>query len=343
MRELAERLRPPVSVQAISKYETGRMMPSAPVLCGLSRLLEVRREFLLGGPVASLKLAGAVQRSPASKQEVAELEFQVLAGIEERLAIASVPPQDPFDHLSGPEVRCPVEIDALARRLRDRWSIGTGPLPSVRDLLELQGMPVIEGDVPERLSGLLYRALLKDSCSGVRAVVLSRCSCLERKRLVLASVLGRCEMGESFAIAPAAPGVWRRFGGVFLVPADRLRREAGQRRKRVSQRELLDLKSYFGIPAVALVARFRETGILPRRECERILRGDGRSWQKAEPEPTHSGAEDRLARSRFARLVWRALSEERISMDRAARILGLPLRDVQREMRRGVPWNSRVE
>ena len=341
MRELAERLRPRVSLQAISKYETGRMMPSAQVLCGLARQLDVRTEFLLGGPVASLRLADAVQRSPASKQEAAEIEYQVLAGIEERLAIASVPPQDPFDCLSGTVVRCQEEVDALARRLRDSWSVGTGPLPSVRDLLELQGMPVVEGDVPERLSGLLYRAQLTDSCSHVRAVVLSRCSCLERKRLVLASVLGRCVMGESSA--PAGPGLAQRFGGVFLVPADSLRREAGQRRKRLLRRELLDLKSYFGIPAVALVARLRETGILPRRECERILRGYGRSWRKAEPEPTLSGAEDMFARSRLARLVWRALSEERISMDRAAQILGLPLRDVQREMRSGVPWNSLVE
>ncbi len=35
MRELAERLSPPVTAQAISKYEAGRMMPSSAVLIGI--------------------------------------------------------------------------------------------------------------------------------------------------------------------------------------------------------------------------------------------------------------------------------------------------------------------
>ena len=343
MRELAERLRPPVSLQAISKYETGRMMPSAPVLCGLAGLLDVRTEFLLGGPVASLKPEDAVPRPPASMREVAEFEFLMLAGIEERLSLAPLPSQDPFGHLQGPVVRGPAEIEALARRLRDRWSVGSGPLPSVRDLLELQGIPVVEGDVPERFSGLLYRVSLMESGSDARAIFLSGRSCLERKRLVLASALGRCMICEASARGIAGSGAWQRFGGAFLVPADSLRREAGRRRKRVALREILDLKSYFGIPAVALVKRLRETGILPRRECERILRGNGRSWRRAEPEPTLSGAEDMLARARLARLVWRALSEERISLDRAAQILDRPVRDLQQGLRPGVSRNPAVD
>ena len=343
MREIAERLRPPVSLQAISKYETGKMMPSASVLCGLARLLDVRMEFLLGGRVSSLKLEDAVRRPPASKQEAAALEFQMLAGIEERLSVASVLSQDPFGHLPEMEVRGLAEIDDLARRLRERWSVGIGPLLSVRDLLELQGIPVIEGDAPERFSGLLYRAWMRDSGFDAWAMFLSSRSCLERKRLILASALGRCLIREASAAETARFGVWRRFGGAFLVPADSLRREAGRRRKRVAQRELLELKSHFGIPAAALIMRLRETGILPRRECECILRGHGRSWRKAEPEPTLLGAEDMLPRMRFSRLVWRALSEERISLDRAAQLLGLPLQDVQRELQAGVSRNSPID
>ena len=54
MRELATRMSPSVSVQAISKYEAGKMMPSSRVLVGLGQALDVSLDFLMGGQVQAL-------------------------------------------------------------------------------------------------------------------------------------------------------------------------------------------------------------------------------------------------------------------------------------------------
>ena len=51
LRELAERMEPPVSAQALSKYENDAMMPSSRVLLGLSRALSVPMDFLMGAQV----------------------------------------------------------------------------------------------------------------------------------------------------------------------------------------------------------------------------------------------------------------------------------------------------
>ena len=54
MRNLAGRLSSPVSAQAISKYEGGRMMPSSAVLVDLADPLDVSLDFLMGGQVETL-------------------------------------------------------------------------------------------------------------------------------------------------------------------------------------------------------------------------------------------------------------------------------------------------
>ena len=51
MRELARRMSPPVSAQAISKYESGQMMPRWSVLFSLAQALDVSVDFLMGGQV----------------------------------------------------------------------------------------------------------------------------------------------------------------------------------------------------------------------------------------------------------------------------------------------------
>ena len=329
MRELAARLDPPISIQAIGKYETGRMMPSAPVLQGLCRILDVPGEFLLGGRIDDLEAEESDRTPRASKQEIGTLEFLMLEGIENRLAVEPKRVSNPFGELEAVAVSRNSEIEDLAQRLRARWKVGSGPVPDMRNLLESYGIRVIEGDLPERFSGSPYRALVRKTGLAARAVFLSSRLCEERKRLALASELGRRVILWPIEHRVPPSRAWQRFGGAFLVPGDSLCREAGVRRKRVARREALDLKAHYGVPAVTLLMRLRETGILPRRECNRLLRGPARAWRDAEPSPM--GLRIASAESGFERLVWRALSEERITTVRAAAILRQPVLDVLRE------------
>ena len=54
MKALADKVTPKITAQAISKYETGRMMPSSAVLVGLAEALQVSLDFLMSAQVEAL-------------------------------------------------------------------------------------------------------------------------------------------------------------------------------------------------------------------------------------------------------------------------------------------------
>ena len=90
MRELARRMSPPVSAQAISKYESGQMMPSSAVLVGLGRALEVSLDFLMGGQVEALEAVEFRKDSRTSAKDRARAEVLVTERIENYLAIEAI-------------------------------------------------------------------------------------------------------------------------------------------------------------------------------------------------------------------------------------------------------------
>ena len=55
MQRLADQLTPPLSAQAISKYEKGQMMPSSSVMTQLSKILDTPIDFFMPGQVAELQ------------------------------------------------------------------------------------------------------------------------------------------------------------------------------------------------------------------------------------------------------------------------------------------------
>ena len=126
-----------------------------------------------------------------------------------------------------------------------------------------------------------------------------------------------------------------RFAGAFLIPREHLEGETGRHRRGMTRIEMMRLKHIYGVSAAAMLVRLGQVGILPKSVVEYAFRTYARSWRREEPEPIGPGegfaAFERP--QRFERLVWRALGEELISPVRAARMLGRPLSDVERDIR----------
>jgi hypothetical protein len=60
-----------------------------------------------------------------------------------------------------------------------------------------------------------------------------------------------------------------QFAGAFLVPAEELRRLAGEHRRDVSLGELVELKRHFRVSLQCLVVRLGQTGILSEADSRR--------------------------------------------------------------------------
>lgn len=337
MRSLAERVTPPVTAQAISKYEGGKMMPSSAVLVGLGKALEVSLDFLMSSQVEVLDGLEFRKHSGTSARDRAKAEAIVIDNLERYLTIEDIlgiqPNVDWFQGLRCESVGSEDEIDAKADQLRNHWHLGMGPIPSMCALLEEKGIKVVEDDLPECISGLACH-VLRGGKPVADAVVVANRTNVERKRFNLAHELAHRIILSTGNTAIKLESAMNRFAGAFLVPRESLLKEAGSSRNRVTYYEIIRLKHTYGVSAAAMLMRLGQVGILPPASVRYAFTTFARSWRRREPEPIgdDSGFATFEKPRRFELLVWRAVGEQLISPVRAAELLNQSLDTVEQRI-----------
>jgi len=337
MRALADRVTPKVTAQAISKYESGKMLPSSAVLVGLGKALDVSLDFLMSSQVESLDGLEFRKHSRSTVRDRARAEAILIDNLERHLAIERIldlpVSVDRVRQLRQDGTDSEAAIDSKADAVRAAWNLGMDPIPSLCELLEDKGIKVVEEDLPERVHGLACRVLRSGRPIAEAVMVSSRIS-VERKRLTLAHELAHRIVGSTDSPAIKQEVAMNRFAGAFLVPSEHLLEAVGRRRSRVTYHEIIRLKRAYGVSASAMLMRLGQVGILPSASVRHAFVTYARSWRKSEPEPIPEGhgfaAFERPRR--FKRLVWRALAEQLISPVRAAALLGEPLDAIEQEI-----------
>ena len=338
MRELAERVNPRVTTQAISKYEAGKMMPSSAVLVGLGKALGASLDFLMGGQVEQLEGIEFRKHSGTTARDRARAEAIVIERLERYLAVEDIlgiePRDDPFAKLRCDRIENEDVIDAKANEVRTAWNLGSDPIPSMCALLEDKGLKVVEDDLPERITGLACH-VRRTGRPATEAIVVSCRTNVERKRFTLGHELAHRIIESTDNPAINLEPAMNRFAGAFLVPREHLIEEAGGYRHRITYDEIIRLKWTYGVSAAALLMRLGQVGILRPSTVRRAFTTFARSWRKTEPEPIpdSQGFATFEKPSRFERLVWRAVGEELISPTRAAEFLRQPLAAIEERIR----------
>jgi Zn-dependent peptidase ImmA (M78 family) len=338
LRDLAARLDPPVSAQAISKYEGNEMMPSSRVLVALGKALGVSLDFLMSSQVVALAGVDFRKHSGTSARDQAQVEAVVIGKLESYLAIEEVLDldlaADPFAGLVGP-VHSMEDAEERAVRLRAHWNLGQDAIPSMTGLLEEKGFKVIEVNLPERVSGMtceVHRAGDKPSTS---VIVVSQHMNVERKRFTLAHELGHRVVSDVVGDGLKKERVIDRFAGAFLVPQAHLQSEIGRARHNVAYEEIRRLKHLYGVSASSMLMRLGQAGLLPEMVVANAFRTFAQAWRKREPDPIapEKGLGVFEEPERFESLVYRALAEDMISAVRAAELLGVGLAEIERGLR----------
>lgn len=337
MRSLARRMTPRVTAQAISKYEAGKMLPSSSILVALGKALDVSLDFLMSGQVETLDSLEFRKHSRASASDRARAEAILIDNLERYLAIEHILDTPTtvtwVENQRHDRVASEARIDTTADALREAWSLGMDPIPSLCELLEGQGIKVIEDDLPESVNGLACR-VLRGGKSVAEAVVVSSRINVERKRFTLAHELAHRIIRSTGNPAISLEAAMNRFAGAFLIPGQRLREEVGTSRNRITYYEIIRLKHTYGVSAATVLIRLQQVGILSQAAVQRAFKTFARNWRKTEPEPIHPGhgfAAFEKPR-RFKRLVSRAVGEELISPVRAAALLKQSLDAVEEKI-----------
>jgi transcriptional regulator with XRE-family HTH domain len=319
--ELASAIGGLVTKQAISKYERGLMLPSPRVLGSLARALGVRLSELLAAPQVTVEVLGFRKLSRLAAREQDRVRAVVSRMLEHRVQLQQATGQG-----NGCDCEIPVskyrsatlqDCEAIAGTLRDAWSLGVGPIPSVTDVLEEHHIHVLELDTGRAIDGVA--AVARDDSGAIRAaaVVSRRGLPGDLQRLSLVHELGHLVM-------QAAPGVDSekaaiRFGAAFLAPADLVRGDVGVSRRRVALGELILLKRRYGMSIQSLIYRLRDLGIISEGSTTALWRQvNGRGWKQEEPDPLDP---ERPQWARRAAL--RAIAEGSLTVDEAEIMIGI--------------------
>ncbi|MGH8221349.1 MAG: helix-turn-helix domain-containing protein [Woeseiaceae bacterium] len=332
LRDLEAKIDKSVSAQALSKYERDEMMPGSDVLAAIARALGVSESYLLGQSELTLEAVEFRKNKITSKKDEASVEASVLSAVERYLEIEdfvgassaawSSPQGAPF------RVEQQAEAEAAAMRLRTNCNLGNDPIPNLAEFLEEQGVKIIPLKLGERVSGLMCVAR-RGKGADVPVIIVNQGDTGERQRFTLAHELGHLVLevpdganGEKLA---------HRFASAFLMPAEILWKEVGRHRDALSIGELVELKSLFKVSLQAITYRLKDLQIIGeplfKRLFDEFVR---RGWRK--PPYAEPGAVEPEKPERFTRLCYRAVSEGAVSEAKAAELLGVSVRELERRL-----------
>jgi Zn-dependent peptidase ImmA (M78 family) len=333
LRDLEGKLDNRVSAQALSKYERDEMMPSSPVLLGLARALDVSEEYLLGEQDLALDGVEFRKKADMSAKEEARVEARVLQLLERYLMVEEIlgmplewdePREAPY-----PVTQNVAEADRAAHILREHWGLGLDPIPNFVELLESRGIKVLSIDA-EKVDGLTAR-VRRNKGDALPVVVINEKDWSERKRFNMAHELGHMvlEVDPSLDSEKAA----HRFAGSFLMPAESMWNEVGKRRTHISLAELIRLKEIFGASCQAITYRCKDLGIISQTLfAELFAMFKEKGWRTNPYEEAGAMPPGKESPRRLERLCYRALAEGAISEAKAAELLGVSTRELNRRL-----------
>ncbi len=334
LRDLEARIGNLVTAQAIGKYERNESTPSSGVLIALAKALGVSVDYLAGEQEMVLDGVEFRKKQITSKREEAQIEAQVLHLVERYLAVEELLGLSSVEWDKPREAPYPVtgdvnEADRAARSMRVHWGLGLDPIPNLVELMEERGIKVLSTGA-EKIDGLTA-SVLRGGKAPLPVVVINRGDWAERKRFNLAHELGHMvlEIGPKINGEKAA----HRFAGAFLMPAEALWTEIGKHRTSISLGELRRLKKLFGASIQAITYRCKDVGIFGEPLFRRLFHVfKQRGWRSPPYEEMGALPPELEESTRLERLCFRALAENIVSEARAAELLGISVRELNRRM-----------
>jgi Zn-dependent peptidase ImmA (M78 family) len=332
MDQLVQRLGGVVSKQSISKYERGLMKPlDSGLLVRLSKALNVPVDYFLRDSSLSLEGVQFRRKAGLGSKEISSMIEQARDQLERRFELEALLGIDPrfVNPLQGHRIGSIEDVEAAAEKLRRDWGIGVmSPITRVFDLLEVNGIRILELEVTGTLDGL--SGLVR----GVPVVLLKRDVPGEGRRFTVLRELGHLllEFGSNLG-QKNMEKYCGAFAGAMLLPARALNNElGGHTRSRVSLPELVHLKEHYGISIQAAMTRINSLGMVShyaRRRFDILVNVK----KLREQEPGEYPIDEKS--TRFMKLLYRALAEGAISLSKAAVLSRIPIDKLQREAANG--------
>jgi len=315
-----------VSKQMISKYEQGQSNPTSEKLIQLAKLFKVKADYFFRphqveiGQVNFRKKASFSSKKQDSLKERIRLEMENYLWIEDILQI-----DYSFENsIYGMKINSADDVVNAVSKLRNDWKIGMDPIHNLIQLLEDQEIKVIElHDVEDSFDGLA--TFVNDKYP---VIVVNGHYTVEQKRFTLLHELGHLLMNLPECDHKEEENFCNLFAGEFLFPRDMLIYEFGPARNSISFEELGAMQGKYGISIQAIMYRLVDAGIIHENKRTVFYK-----TLNAKPELKRAIDLPRFATpeksERFQQLVYRALSQQNISISKASSLLNRSISELR--------------
>ncbi|HPT87346.1 MAG TPA: XRE family transcriptional regulator [Bacillota bacterium] len=320
-RELAEQLN--ITPMAISNYESGKRKPDMEILKQMANVLGVRVSDFLAVRNENLIFRHGEFRKNSNLsvtqqeyiRESVEEYFNRFMTIVEILG-GDVLPDAPVTNVLELSDDC----ENNAQLLRKHLNLAVdGPIHNLIEMLENKGILIYTCDVEnDKFSGM--NGFINER----PYIVINKNMSPERNRSTIVHELSHLMFRwpdnlEDNKIEEIATAI----SGAFLFPKNDAIRELGIRRTKISKDMLLVAEEY-GISMFLLVKRAELLGIISSNLANKFyVLASSAGWRKNEP--------SRIENERptlFEQLVYRAINEEEISIQKGAELLKIPYNEV---------------
>lgn len=323
LRALSDALNGIVSHNAISKYEKGEMIPDSKVLIALSSILNVKTDYFLRPQNVDISHIEFRKKNSLTIKKINAIKENVIDHIERYIELETfLQCQDVFlNPIKDIVIKSEEDVELAVEQLLNQWELGINTLPNVIEMLEYQGIKMVEVDADEKFDGLSGWAN-----GTIPIIIVNKRFSVERKRFTALHELGHLLLNiskEEFA-QKNIEKFCNIFAGAMLLPKETIFKELGSNRSAISLNELIHIKESFGISIQAIMARAKHLGIISNDHYVkfRIWVNKHENHKKEIGFGEYKGVEHS---SRFKQLLYRATAEEIITMSKAASLSNVKL------------------
>ena len=322
-----------VTRQTIAVWESGDRQPTIEQLGRLARSLGVSLDLFLEKEVGTEPVLLFRADMPTALSQ--DLRYILTQKVEDYAAIEQIVGAEP----ALPESRKVPDqaleaIDTHAERIRNWLGVETGPLGDVLALLEDRGIKIIQCPLPQQVSGF---SAYTEELGGV--VIVNADHAAERQYFTAIHELVHLIYHRMEYRKPTAPKVKGKdprekfadaVAGAVILPRSAIEEELGFYQNRwIPEPVLQYIKQRYYVSMKAVLFRAEQSGIISSKQR-------GQQMGKLIEKYGKTDEGERLAKpkilSRLERLVFQALSYEKISSSRAAEILGRPIIDIRQAL-----------
>lgn len=316
MQELVNKASNIVSKQSISQYEKDLKSPSSKILIALANALNVSTDYFFRKIDVNIGEVDFRKQSTFGKKKQEILKERVREYLERYIEIENILEINyKFENILKDEnIQSLDDIENISNKLRKSWDLGIDSIGNIVEMLELKNIKVLLIDDDKKFNGLCGKV---NNENNNYFIVLNEAKELndDRKRFTALHELAHLILPSHSLDEEKASD---RFAGSFLFPKESVIKEFGNKRNKISIKELAHIKQKYGISIAGIIFRLRQLNIIQESMYKRFWIKN-RTSKFDDNNPYNKPIET----TRFHNLLAHAYSEGFISLSKLSELSGL--------------------